>query len=151
MNQDTLKCRDFAERLISITEIVTKSSASKTLPALSIFELLRPSFAQVLGKLGFSAVLSRALATANVNVVCLREVRVKPDGSLEGLGELEAKVDRKEIAEGQVVLLAEFFGLLVGLIGEQLVLQLVHQAMPKVSSDHLYFREGNEHEKKYRG
>ena len=34
---------------------------------------------------------------------------------------------------------ADFVGLLVVLIGERLVLQLMHQAMPKVSKDDLYF------------
>ena len=148
MNQDTSKCRVFAERLISIAEIGAKSSASKKPAALDIFELLRPSFVQIVGNLGLSAVLSRALRIASEKIVWLREVVVKPDGSLEGLGELEAKVDRNEIAEGQGVLLAEFFRLLVELIGERLVLQLVQQAIPSLSKEDLYFREGNEDEKK---
>jgi len=45
-------------------------------------------------------------------------------------------------------LLSEFISLLVELIGERLVLQLVHQAMPKLSKDDLYFGEGSEREKK---
>ena len=92
------------------------------------------------------AVLSRALALANADVAWLRDVHVKPDGSLDGLDgldELEAKAGPVEIAEGRVALLAEFFGLLVELIGERLVLQLVHTAMPNVSMDHLYFVKGN--------
>ncbi len=153
MNWATPKFRDFAERLISIGVIETKSSASKPPALFTVIEKLRPCLAQVVGDLGFTAVLSRALVIANADVAWLRAVHVKPDGSLEalealeGLDELEAKVDPQGIAEGIVVLLAEFVSLLVELIGERLVLQLVHQAMPKVSKDDLYFGKGSEREK----
>ena len=147
MNRTTPKLRDFAERLVSIGVTESKSSASKPTAAFAVFEKLRPYLAQVVGDLGFSAVLSRALVITNTDIAWLRAVHVKPDGSLEGLDELEAKVDPEEIAEGRVVLLAEFVGLLVVLIGERLVLQLVHQAMPKVSRDDLYFGTGSHREK----
>lgn len=140
MSRATPKFREFAEMLISIGLVETKSAALKPPAVFTVFEKLRPSFAQVIGNLGFSSVLSRSLATADV--AWLRAVYVKPDGSLEGLGELEA-IDPKEIAEARVVLLAEFISLLVGLIGERLILQLVQQAMPKVSENDLYFGEGS--------
>ena len=139
MNRATPKLRDFAERLISVGLIETESSASKPPAVFMVIENLRPLLAQVVGALGFSAVLSRALAIASADVAWLRAVHVKPDGSMDGLDDLEAKVDPNEIAEGRIVLLAEFVGLLVVLIGERLVLQLVHQALPKVSKDDLYF------------
>ena len=148
MNRATPKLRDFAERLISIGVMETESFASKPPAVFTVIEKLRPCLAQVVGDLGFSAVLSRALAIAKADVAWLRAVHVKPDGSLGALDELEAKVDPKEIVEGRLVLLAEFFSLLVELIGERLVLQLVHQAMPKVSKDDLYFGKGSEREKK---
>ncbi len=148
MNRAPPKLRDFAERLISVAVIENKSSASKPPAVFTVIEKLRPCLTQVVGGLGFSAVLSRALEIAKADVAWLRAVHVKPDGSLEGLDELEAKADPKEIAEGRVVLLAEFVSLLVELIGERLVLQLVHQAMPQLSKDALYFGKGSEHEKK---
>ena len=104
--------------------------------------------AQVVGILGFSAVLSRALAKAKTDIAWLRAVHVSPDGSLEGLDELEPNVDPKDIALGRVVLLAEFVSLLAELIGERLVLQLVQQAMSKVSKTDLYFNEGSDREEK---
>ncbi|MBA3572759.1 MAG: hypothetical protein H0W34_12505 [Pyrinomonadaceae bacterium] len=128
--------------------IEAKSSASKPAAVFTVIEKLRPRLAQVVGILGFTAVLSRALAIANADFAWLRTVHVKPNGSLKGLDELEAKVDPQEIAEGRVVLLAEFVSLLVDLIGERIVLQLVHQAMPKLSKDDLYFGKGSEREKK---
>ena len=143
MNRATPKLRDFAERLISIGVIESKSSAAKRRAVFTVLDKLRPCLVQIVGDLGFRAVLSRALASASADVAWLRAVHVKPDGSLEGLDELEAKVDPKEIAEGRLVLLAEFFGLLVELIGERLVLQLVHTAMPNVFKDDLYFGKGS--------
>ena len=151
MNRATPKLRDFAERLILIDVKDSKSSAPKARAVLTFPDRLRPCLVQIVGDLGFKGVLSRALASAAADVAWLRTVRIKPDGSLygmdsvdgvNGLDELEAKVDPKEIAEGGVALLAEFFGLLVELIGERLVLQLVHTAMPNVSMDHLYFVKG---------
>lgn len=142
MNENILKYRDFAERLILIAEVDEKLTTSKPSRVFAVFEKLRPSLAQVVGNLGFSAVLSRALEIVKLDLLWLREVRVKPDGVLEGLEELEANVDRKEIADGSVVLLVEFLALLVGLIGERLVLQLVHQAVPTIPKTELYFGEG---------
>ena len=148
MNRITPRFRDFAERLISVGATQAKSAASKPPTVFAAIDELRPSLAQVVGTLGFSAVLSRALTLANADVPWLRAVQVKPDGTLEGLDELEANVDPKDIAEGSVVLLAEFVSLLAELIGERLVLQLVQQAMPKVSKNDLCFGEGSEREEK---
>ena len=125
MNRVTPKFRDFAERLISIGATQAKSSASKPPKVFAAIEELRPSLAQVVGILGFSAVLSRALATAHTDVAWLRTVYVSPDGSLGGLDEVQANIDPKDIAAGRVVLLAEFISLLTELIGERLVLKLV--------------------------
>lgn len=151
MNRASPKLLDFAERLILIDLKDSKSPAPKARAVFATLDRLRPSLLQIVGDLGFRAALARALASATTDVVWLRAVRIKPDGSLNGvdgidgvngLDELEAKVDPKEIAEGRVALLAEFFGLLVELIGERLVLQLVHTAMPNVSKDDLYFGKG---------
>ena len=148
MNRATPRFRDFAERLISIGAAQGKSSTSEPPKIFAAIEKLRPSLAQIIGTLGFSAVLSRALAKANTDIAWLRAVRVSPDGSLEGLDGLEANVDPKDIAKGTVVLLAEFVSLLAELIGERLVLKLVQQAMSQVSKSDLYFGEGSEREEK---
>ena len=143
MNQATSRLRDFAERLILIDAVESRSSASKPQAVLSVLDKIRPCLIQVVGNLGFKGILSRAFALANADVAWLRSVHIKPDGSLDGLDKLEARVDPREIAEGGVVLVAEFFGLLVELLGENLVLQLVHTALPNVSRDDLYFGKGS--------
>ena len=142
MNRATPKFKDFAKRLILIDVKDNKFPAMKPRAVFTVLDRLRPCLVLIVGDLCFKAVLSRALASAIADVAWLRAVHIKPDGSLDGVDELEAKVDPKELAEGRVVLLAEFFGLLVELIGERLVLQLLHTAMPTVSKDDLYFGKG---------
>ena len=147
MKRATPRLRDFAQRLISFGATETTSSAPKPPALFTVIEKLRPSLVQLVGALGFSAVLSRALAIAKVDVAWLRAVEVKPDGHWENLDELEATVGANEFFEGRTVVLAEFVNLLVDLIGERLVLQLVHQAMPALAKDDLYFEKGSEREK----
>jgi hypothetical protein len=124
--------RGFAERLIAYETSEDKSLDASILMALLVDERLRPHLAKLMGSLGFRALLSRALVLANAEIPWLRAVHVKADGSLEGLGELEAGLGREEFLEGCVVLLAEFLGLLVTFIGEDLTLRLVREAWPKL-------------------
>lgn len=147
MKRASPRLREFAERLMSLGAADATSSAPKPPALFTVIERLRPSLVQVVGALGFSAVLSRALAIAHVDVAWLRAVHVKPDGHWANLDEPTATVGADEIFEGSVVLLAEFVSLLVDLIGERLVLQLVHQAMPAVAKDDLHFEKGSEREK----
>ena len=124
MNRVTPKLRDFAQRLIATEAMETSSPATKPPTAFAVLEKMRPHLTQVLGDLGFRAVLSRSLVRANA------QVHLQPVGIFESLGELEAKVGPKEVAEGRVVLLAELLGLLAELIGEGLTLKLVRQGLP---------------------
>jgi hypothetical protein len=127
--------RDFSERLIAHATRGNKSSKTETPAIFLVVEKLRPNLATLLGKLGFRALLSRALALTTSEIAWLRAVHVKADGSLEGLHELEAQLDPEEIAEGTVVLLAQLLGLLVVFIGESLTLRLVRDVWPKLSLD----------------
>ena len=125
--------RDFAERLIAYETKSNKSSKTKTATAFLVGEKLGPHLATFMGKVGFSALLSRALVLAHAEVPWLRAVHVKADGSLEGLDGLGAQVNPAEIFEGRVVLLAQLLGLLVAFIGENLTLRLVREVWPKLS------------------
>lgn len=138
--------RDFAERLIAYETKGNKSSETKPATAFLVGEKLGPHLATFMGKVGFSALLSRALVLANAEVPWLRAVHVKADGSLEGLDGLGAQVNPAEIFEGKVVLLAQLLGLLVAFIGEKLTLSLVHQIWPKVSLHDLDFGNGDKNE-----
>jgi hypothetical protein len=135
MSRATPKTRDLAERLVACETKANKSSETRTLAAFLIGEKLRPNLATLVGNAGFRALLSRALALANAEVPWLCALHVKADGCFEGLDELEAQVDPDEIFEGGIVLLAQWLGLLVAFIGEDLTLRLVREVWPKLSLD----------------
>jgi hypothetical protein len=139
--------RDFAERLIAHETRENKSSETKTSGPFLVGENLRPHLAPLMGKAGFRALLSRALALANAEVPWLRAVHIKADGSFDGLDELGAQVDPDEIFKGRVVLLAQLLGLLVAFIGEDLTLRLVREVWPKLSLNNLDFGKGYKNEK----
>ena len=139
--------RDFAERLIAYETRGNKFSETKTPAIFLIDEKLRPHLATLMGKVGFRALLSRALVLTNAEVPWLRALHVNADGSLEGLDELDAQVDPKEIFEGRVVLLAQLLGLLVAFIGENLTLRLVREVWPKLSFNDVDFGKGYKNEK----
>ena len=94
-------------------------------------ETLRPQLATLLGRAGFCSLLARGLALAGREAPWLRTLHVNPNGSLHGGGEVTAK----QIAAGDVLLLAELLGLLVAFIGEGLTLQIVREAWPKLPLD----------------
>ena len=138
--------RDFAERLIAYETKGNKSSETKTVAVFLVGEKLRPHLVMLMGNVGFSALLSRALVLANAEVPWLRAVHVKADGSLEGLDALGAQVKPAEIFEGRVVLLAQLLGLLVAFIGGSLTLRLVREMWPKIPLNDLDFGNGDKNE-----
>ena len=139
--------RNFARRLIDYETGANKSSGIKTPAAFLVCEKLRPQLAMLAGSGGFHALLSRAFALANPEVPWLRTVHLKTDGSLEGLEELQAHLDRDELFDGGVVLVAQLLGLLVAFIGENLTLRLIREVWPKVPLDDLVFGNGDQYEK----
>jgi hypothetical protein len=138
--------RDFAERLIAYETKGNKFSETKTAAAFLVGEKLGPHLATFMGKVGFSALLSRALVLANAEVPWLRAVHVKADGSLEVLDGPGAQVSPTEISEGNIVLLAQLLGLLVAFIGGSLTLRLVREIWPKVPLNDLDFGNGDNNE-----
>ena len=136
--------RDFAERLIAYEAKGKTSPKGKNPLAALVDERLRPHLSALMGSVGFRALLSRALVLANAEIPWLRAARVKVDGSLEGLDELQARVGPDEFLEGCVVLLAQFLGLLVTFVGEDLTLRLVREGWPKLPAHEFDFRKGDE-------
>ena len=119
------------------------SSERETPATFLVVEKLRPNLAALMGKVGFRALLSRALALANPDVPWLRAVHVKVDGSFEGPDETGTQIDPDAIFEGRVVLLAQLLGLLATFIGEDLMLRLVREIWPKLSVNNSDFGKGN--------
>lgn len=124
MTQAVSRSRNFARRLIAQETRGRKSSGT---PAVfPVFDKLRPKLAVLMGSGGYRALVSRALARARGKAPSLGALRLDADGSLE----LDPQVDPREIAEGQVELLAELLELLVAFIGEDLTLRLTREAWP---------------------
>lgn len=144
MSPATPQMRNLAKRLMAYETGGNKSSGTKTPVAFHCCEKLRPHLATLMGDGGFRALLSRALADAEVP--WLRAVHVKADGSLEGLEELHVQLDLDEFFEGRIVLLTQLLGLLVAFIGENLTLRLVREVWPNVPLDNLDFGNGGTNE-----
>ena len=124
--------RNFALRLISYEAKEHKSAGSKSPAVFQSCERLHLYLAIFMGVAGSRSLFSRALGLGTAEVPWLRAVRMKEDGSLEGLDDLQAKLDRNALHEGGVVLLAQLLGLLVAFIGGNQTVRLVREVWPKV-------------------
>lgn len=122
----------FARRLLASQTASDKSADVKGSAAFRVCGKLSQPLSQLLGIGGFRALMARAVALAGEEVPWLRGLHVQADGSLEGVDELEAKLDSRAVAEGEVVLLTELLGLLVTFIGPALTLQLVRSIWLKM-------------------
>ena len=134
-NTATPRLKEFARRLVVYEAAAAKPADADNSPAFRVCEKLRQPLSRLAGTAGFRSLLSRALALANDEARWMKAVHVKADGSLEGLDEAQARLLEGEIAEGEVVLIAQLIGLLVTFIGEKLTLHLVQEAWPDAAFD----------------
>lgn len=134
MNETTVKMRAFAQRLIAYERKRNKSSEANGSAFSSTCETLRGPLVALTGTAGFRSLLSRALALANGEVRWLRGCHVKADGSLELPAEM-FQLDMEEVAQGEIVLVAQLLGLLVTFIGEPLALRVVQDVWPEAPID----------------
>ena len=100
-----------------------------------------------MGNNGFRELLSCALPRAKAELPWLGAVKVKADGSFEGLAELSEKRNPDELIEGGVVLVAQLLGLLEAFIGENLTLRFVREVWPEVPLNDLDLGKGGRDEK----
>ena len=123
--------KEFARQLLAYEETAGELAEANDSSAFRVCEKLRGPLGKILGVGGFRSLLSRALALTCGEVSWLCALQVKADGTLEGLNELEAKLDPRAITEGEAVLVGELLGLLVIFIGPALTLQLLHGIWPE--------------------
>ena len=147
MSQATPSMRRFARCLIACETKGNKSSGAKAAASFPVPEKLRVPLTVLMGRGGFRALLSRALALATVEVRWLRAVQVKADGAFEGVEALHERIDPAEFLEGRVVLLAQLLGLLVAFIGPNLTLRLVREIWPQILLGDLDLSHGGQNEK----
>lgn len=134
MEMSSALSRDLARRLLAV------EAASKIAPnahvheAVRVCEKLRISLTRFAGSDGFTSLLRRALTLARADDPLVETVKVKPDGSLEGLEALAVDATNGG-PEAAVAITAHLLGLLVTFIGEPLTLRLVRDAWPDGSLD----------------
>ena len=127
----------FARRLLAYEAASGENADANAPAAFRVCEQLKGPLSKVMGTGGFRSLLSRALALSGAEIPWLRALHIKADGTLEGMGKLEAELDRHAVAEGEVVLVAQLLGLLVTFIGPALTLGLLHDIWPKIDDPDL--------------
>ena len=131
MSRSILTMRECAQRLVAREAMGKKPFERNGRAFGGVIEKVRAPLAALTGVAGFRSLLSRALALANAEVRWLRAVHVKADGTMECPAEI-TQLDKEEIANGEVALLAQLIGLLVTFIGEALTARLLEDACPGV-------------------
>ena len=129
--------RDLAHRLLNYEADAGMTSETMTSPTTRVYEKLRQSLGQFAGAAGFQSLASRALTLARSENLSLITVRITEDGSLHGLSESESQfdIDNNQAAEGGIILIARFLGLLRVFLGEALTLSVLRNAWPDEALD----------------
>lgn len=134
MNHATPTMRKFAECLIAGEEGAEWPAFNYPLTenqaTLGIVEKLRPQIEELMGEMGFRALLMNALACAKDEAPWLGEAKIAPDGSFEGFEQTPPLRGSGILSTGGAVMLAWFLGLLTASIGELLTIQVVLEVWP---------------------
>ena len=107
----TPEVKALASRLMAYEAAAVKSGGPHKSVAFRVCDKLRQPLSRLAGAAGFRSLLSRALALASGELRWLKGVHVSADGSLEGLDEQQEELSQDQVAEGEVVLIAQLFGL----------------------------------------
>jgi hypothetical protein len=91
-----------------------------------VCDKLRVNLSSLVGVLGFCALLQRALAVSRAQTDCFDNVTVGKDGTLEGFDGCVARLTKKQIEEGTMVLVVHLIVLLETFLGEALTQHLLH-------------------------
>ncbi len=121
--------RDLARRLLVVEAASNSAPDAHVDAAVRVCEKLRISLTRFAGSDAFTSLLRRALTLARADCPLLETVKLKPDGSLEGLEALAVDATNGG-PEAAVAITAHLLGLLVAFIGEPLTLRLVRDAWP---------------------
>ena len=124
--------RQLARRLLDSEAAPGGPADAPVTAGLRVCGKLRGPLGKLMGGGGFRSLLSRALVRAGAEVPWLQGLQLQADGSLEGLKEVEVKLDQPAITEGEVVLVSQLLGLLVTFIGPALTVSLLRDIWPEL-------------------
>lgn len=126
------KLKEIAGEVLASEKALRKPANANPSPASRVCEKLRLHLSVLVGVGGYRALVSRAIALAAAEAPWLRALHIRPDGSMEGLVELEGKLGAETIALGEVALAAHIIGLLATFIGPVLTQQILRSIWPKL-------------------
>jgi hypothetical protein len=116
--------REIARQLLAYES--DESSTSVNVPAaIQVCDRLRQPLSTLMGSAAFQSLLGRALTLAKREAGNLEDVKVKDNGSLEGLDE--------EPEESGLVIVASLVALLVTFIGRALTMRLLYDVWPALA------------------
>lgn len=125
--------RELARSLIDFENTAPRSPDEGAPAAARVCERLRPHLAALMGNGGIHALLSRTLALARAEDIGLCDVRIQPDGSLDGWPDENGDgTDPEKSTAPGVVLVARLLELLAAFIGENLTFRLVADVWPEL-------------------
>jgi hypothetical protein len=132
--------RDLARRLLAHEAARAHAPDGRVEAAGRVLEELRVRLSKLMGVVGFSTLLSRAVALAKAEAPSLESVQVRTDGTLEDFGPAGQDEAPGTRASRGVVLIAHLLELLVTFIGAPLTLRLLRDAFPEAQADEIDLR-----------
>lgn len=138
MSKASHAMQNLARLLFAIEAKHARTDASQAYGVVKVCEKLRQPLTKFAGPVGYSSLLSRALALAQAEMPELKIASVQADGSLRFPDELEPNTmpsDRGISENAGVTLVAHLLGLLDTFIGETLMITLLSDAWPSETFD----------------
>lgn len=129
-NNTTPNLKQCGRRLLAYEAEAVRANGAKGSAGSRVLGQLRGPLSNLTGIGGYRTLVSRALVLAAAEVPWLRALEIKADGSLEGLDLLEAELDSRTIIEGETILVSQFLGLVVVLVGAALTLPVLQTIWP---------------------
>lgn len=125
--------RELSWRLLTASRTASDSHVHE---AAVVSEKLRIPLTRFAGAEGFASLLRRALVLASAEVPALQNLKVGPEGRLEGFDQLADDTGTAAGgSEAAVAITAHLLGLLSTFIGERLTLRLIHEVWPDAYLD----------------
>ena len=134
--------RDLAQRLLACEVAAGQTANDNTHAVFRVSEKQRLPIISLAGAAAFRALLIRALALTRAYTPVVAALKVRPDGSLDGLTDLP---NDGQTGDAGIQLVAHLIGLLVVFIGDQLVLGLVLDAWPDLPPVPEKLKDSNGH------
>ena len=116
--------RELAQQLLTLEAASQSASDSQEHAAVRVCEKLRISLTRFVGAVGFASLMRRSLALARTEVPSLQNIKVNPDGALEGFEELANEASH-EGCEAAMAIARHLLTLLATFVGEPMTLRLV--------------------------